>query len=63
MICRLHILLPALFCLRLLPGRLSRTQAGVCWALLPLSGALMVAGVLSSGVQLWAEAQSERGGS
>ena len=48
-------LLPALFCLKLLPERLTALQRGLCWALVPLSVAVAAAGTWASGSELIAQ--------
>ena len=48
-------LLPALFCLVLLPSKLTALQKWLCRALVPLSVLLTLLGAWTSGVQLWAE--------
>ena len=53
-------LLPSLFCLKLLPERLSPLQRGLCWVLVPVSVLLSVAGTWASGSELLAQIRHDK---
>ena len=53
-------LLPSLFCLKLLPERLTPLQRGLCGVLVPLSVVISLAGTWASGSELIAQIRHDK---